>query len=645
MNRRDALLRWSVACMALLLANACLTERVCGQAGLRKSLERLDTNGDGVIDPDEITPLARPYLEQIVRSRRMSLDRPNEIEKLQEAARVHSALRNGVSGRDVRPEGENSIKPFGAVDGVALVPEFGLPVIKYPYTQEDLDEADRTMRRYDGNEDGFIDRAEAARSRWTHRNPFEMDLDKDNRLSRLELGQRYARRRLLSGATEQLGKSAWRASSSNRTSSRDEREQERDQSQWWRRGGSGTWLTASVLGRFDANRNGRLESGESQKLGIPTARIDINRDNEISREELQAYLTGLQDEVGDTSEGLPSWFFELDTNRDRQVEMSEFVTEWTDEKVQEFISLDTNGDGLLTSSEVVQSNALVGGSYHNQDAEVLPPRKTIISEIEIDEDYLIGDLNVQISITHSSTSFLDAYLTGPEGQRVELFTEIGGSGDNFDQTFLDDQSRYPITKARAPFKGTFAPEAVGKKQPSLSHFNGKSIKGVWQLVIRGSRSERFGMLHGWSLIVKPQEKMLGSTAAAPVQDGPRGGSPSRETKPNSEKDATRLKAEAREREIAKYQAWVKSQKSSEGKKSGEEKYRDDKDKELDAKYREKKKEEKLRAEEFPEKRYREDEKIAGEKKYADKKDRDEKYRDKKDRPQKESAEEKKSRKQ
>ncbi|HIM29590.1 MAG TPA: calcium sensor EFh, partial [Planctomycetes bacterium] len=264
MNRRDALLRWSVACMALLLANACLTERVCGQAGLRKSLERLDTNGDGVIDPDEITPLARPYLEQIVRSRRMSLDRPNEIEKLQEAARVHSALRNGVSGRDVRPEGENSIKPFGAVDGVALVPEFGLPVIKYPYTQEDLDEADRTMRRYDGNEDGFIDRAEAARSRWTHRNPFEMDLDKDNRLSRLELGQRYARRRLLSGATEQLGKSAWRASSSNRTSSRDEREQERDQSQWWRRGGSGTWLTASVLGRFDANRNGRLESGESQ---------------------------------------------------------------------------------------------------------------------------------------------------------------------------------------------------------------------------------------------------------------------------------------------------------------------------------------------------------------------------------------------
>ena len=182
--------------------------------------------------------------------------------------------------------------------------------------------------------------------------------------------------------------------------------------------------------------------------------------------------------------------------------------------------LDTNGDALLTSMEVAQSKAMVGGSYRNQHAEVLPPRKTIISEIEVSEDYLIGDLNVQISITHSNASFLDAYLTGPDGQRIELFTEVGGSGDNFDQTYFDDQSRIPITKARPPFKGAFIPEGLLKKQPGLSEFNGKSIKGVWQLVVRGTRNERFGMLHGWGLIVKPLGDGLADTPLIPKPESP-----------------------------------------------------------------------------------------------------------------------------
>jgi len=115
---------------------------------------------------------------------------------------------------------------------------------------------------------------------------------------------------------------------------------------------------------------------------------------------------------------------------------------------------------------------------------------------------------------------LDAYLTGPEGQRIELFTEVGGSDDHFENTIFDDQSRYPITKARPPFKGTFLPEAVVKRQPGLGQFNGKSIKGVWQLVIRCSRSERFGMLHGWGLIVTPIDDMMDNPATTLEDDGP-----------------------------------------------------------------------------------------------------------------------------
>ena len=523
MNRWFDVSRWSLVCLATIVSSLLLSQPLAAQSGIRESLERLDKNNDGVIERNEITPLARPYLERILRARRMSIDRPNDIDKIQEAARSYAAQQNGARDSNVRPKGESSIRPFGTDRGQPLIPEFGLGKVKFPYTQADLDFADRTMRSHDRNDDGFIDRAEAARNRWTHRNPFDDDLDGDNRLSRLELGQRYARRRLLESASGALRLKSWRTGSGVR-SSRPKEQDRRGDSQWWRRGGSQTWLTASLMGRFDSNKNGRLDLREMEDLGISSSRIDADRDGEVSREELQSYMQALQEEVGGLIEGLPNWFYELDTNRDGQVEMAEFASEWTEQKLQEFASLDTNGDALLTEQEVIQSKSIVGGSYSNHDAEVLPPRKTIISEIEIGEDFVIGDLNVQISITHSHTSYLDAYLTGPDGQRIELFTEIGGSGDNFDETLFDDQSQSPVAKARTPYKGTFRPESVDKRQPALSHFNGKNINGVWQLVVRGTRSDRFGMLHGWSLHVVPLDAMAGSPAAAPAQDGPQPGS-------------------------------------------------------------------------------------------------------------------------
>lgn len=227
----------------------------------------------------------------------------------------------------------------------------------------------------------------------------------------------------------------------------------------------------------------------------------------------------MQGEIGDPTSGIPGWFFELDQNRDDQVSMAEFTQEWTSEKVKEFTLIDANGDGLLIASEVIRSKMLVGGSYTNRNAETLPPFRTTISEIEVTDDYPIGDLNVQLSITHSCTSHLDAFLIGPDDQRIELFTAVGGNDDNFAETIFDDQSRTPINKARPPFKGSFIPEGLLKQQPSLSHFKGKSTKGVWQLVIHSTRSDRFGLLHHWSLLVKPLDDMLSEPAVEPKKEG------------------------------------------------------------------------------------------------------------------------------
>ena len=317
-----------------------------GQAGLRESLERLDTNADGVIAPDEITPLSRPFLERIGKARRLSLEKPNTIEKWQEAARIHFALQNGVSEQRVRPEGDSTVKEFGPLRDEPVIPEFGLPDMKYPYLVDDLEEADRTLRRCDRNKDGYVDRQEAARNKWTHRNPFEMDLDGDGRLSRLELAQRYARRRLLAGASQELVQKARRVGSEIKPST--DGRQQRD-ARWYRKEGSKSYLTATILGRFDANRNGRLELSEAEGLGMPASQIDADRNGELSREELQAYLSPIQEQSSAGDESIPSWFYELDADRDGQVSMTEYISDWTDENVAQFLDLDLNQDGLLTS--------------------------------------------------------------------------------------------------------------------------------------------------------------------------------------------------------------------------------------------------------------------------------------------------------
>ena len=491
-----------VAAVVMLVASV---SPALGQSGLRESLERLDVNQNGSIDPDEITSLSRPYLERITQARRMPMDRPMPIDKLQEAARVYYALKNGVAGTSVEAEYKSTVQPFGADAEKPMVAEFGLAEVKYPYTQEDLAQADQTLGRYDRNKDGYLDRVEAAKAKWTHRNPFDADVNEDNRLSRMELTQRYARRRLMAGVTSELVKKAVRTGTDVKPSAKSTRN--RSSSDWWQQGGTSHWLTASIISRFDANRNGRLEYQEAQQLGFPMTLVDLDRDGEVSRDELHALLTEMQEEAGDLTEGLPGWFYELDADNDGQVAMHEFETDWTIARHEQFAALDINGDGLLTASEVLKSKSVVGGTYRNENSEILAPHRTVISEIEVEDDFVIDDLNLQLSITHSQTGFLDGYLTGPGGERIELFTEVGGSGNHFDQTVFDDQASTSISKGKAPFEETYRPEAMDKGQPGLAAFNGTRTKGIWQLVIRGTRSERFGMLHNWGLTVVPAEEI------------------------------------------------------------------------------------------------------------------------------------------
>lgn len=523
---------------------------IFGQAGLRESLERMDRDQDGTIDPDEVTALSRPYLERILKNGRSSRDpfeRPIPISKIQEAARIYFALKNGVAGTRVYTEPNESVKPFGPSDDEPMVPGFGLAQIKYPYSRDDIEEAEETIERCDRNDDGFVDRREATRNRWTHRDPFADDLNKDNRLSVMELAQRYARRRLLASDAGELIQRARRTGGDIRPSSPSRR---RRSSEWWREGGSDFWLTASLMSRFDNNRNGRLEGDEAIQTGLPVGMIDLDRDGEIVRDELFEYVGAMQRKAGNATDGLPGWFYELDANTDDQVALGEFASsgDWSVARRQEFERYDLNGDGLLTAKEVLKSNSVTGGSYQNSDAIVLPPQRTMISEIEVDDDFPIRKLTVQISLTHTSTGQLDGFLTGPNGQRVELFTEVGGGGNNFENTTFDDQSSSPVTKAKPPFEGSYRPEAVDRRQPGLAQFNGQSVKGIWQLVIRGSRSDRFGMLHSWGLTVTPEETDIRDAVAVEVTAGVEPGDPADKLDPKSQTPAAAPAVEGKAKE-------------------------------------------------------------------------------------------------
>lgn len=485
---------------AVVCAGSASTRAVYAQAGMRQALEALDVDEDGDVEPEEITPLSRPFLERITEARRMSMRKDMPIEQLLEAARVYHALKNGVAGRRVEPVDEPTVRPFGVSDEEPLVPQFGLANMRYRYTQADLDEADRTLRRADRNDDGLIDRREAADAPWTHRSPFDMDMNGDGQLSRLELAQRYARRRLLEGAASELVKKARRTGSEayrNRQERRDDDRRRRPSRQAY-------YLASKLMERFDRDRSRRLERSEAEQLGVRLSTVDLNRDGVIDREELYAFTEKAQQEAS-AGEGIPSWFYERDANKDSQIAMSEFTDEWDDEKFVEFETLDANNDGLLTLDEVGASAAMTGGSFANLDGMMIPPQKTVISEITVTEDFLIRDLDIELSLTHSYVSHLDIFLIGPDGREIELCTAVGGSDDNFNRTIFDDQGRTPINRAKAPFEGSHIPEALLKRKPSLGSYTGKSVEGVWQLSIRGTRNERFGMLHHWSLHVKPLE--------------------------------------------------------------------------------------------------------------------------------------------
>ena len=83
---------------------------------------------------------------------------------------------------------------------------------------------------------------------------------------------------------------------------------------------------------------------------------------------------------------------------------------------------------------------------------------TTVSTIHVSDDFFVRDVNVQLNIQHTFDADLQAVLIAPDGTRLELFGDVGGSGENFTETIFDGQADQSIVDASAPFTSTTCKE-------------------------------------------------------------------------------------------------------------------------------------------------------------------------------------------
>ena len=101
---------------------------------------------------------------------------------------------------------------------------------------------------------------------------------------------------------------------------------------------------------------------------------------------------------------------------------------------------------------------------------------------------------VEFYITHGWDADLDIYLESPNGTRVELTTDNGGSDDNYLSTSFTTSATQDITSASAPFTGFYVPEG------NLDDFNdGQNADGTWYLCITDDAAGDQGHIYFWTL--------------------------------------------------------------------------------------------------------------------------------------------------
>jgi subtilisin-like proprotein convertase family protein len=117
----------------------------------------------------------------------------------------------------------------------------------------------------------------------------------------------------------------------------------------------------------------------------------------------------------------------------------------------------------------------------------------ISSTISIPQTCAIANqiTSVSVNISHTYNSDLEIYLRAPDGTQIALSEDKGGSGDNYNCTFITGGSALPTSNST--ITGNRAP------QTPFSSLGSGTAQGTWTLIVRDVEDDDIGTLNSWSI--------------------------------------------------------------------------------------------------------------------------------------------------
>ncbi|MGH7223830.1 MAG: proprotein convertase P-domain-containing protein, partial [Gemmataceae bacterium] len=157
----------------------------------------------------------------------------------------------------------------------------------------------------------------------------------------------------------------------------------------------------------------------------------------------------------------------------------------------------TPASAVSTSSSTTKTTTTSSAkTYTNSTSTTIASKGLTMSWLAVKGSAAIGSIQVRANATFPDDSDLYLYLISPTGKTIALDYNRGGTGANLTDTVFSESASTSIAKGKAPFEGSFLPEA------SLSQLNGSSAGGNWRLGIVNSGSVT-GKLLNWSLTITP----------------------------------------------------------------------------------------------------------------------------------------------
>jgi Ca2+-binding EF-hand superfamily protein len=289
-------------------------------------LQRLDANGNGMLEPDE-QGRARPFIERIARDvGGIDMNRPIRLstlgEKIQQmqggqSKDSRSSSSRGSSGpKDMKGNPlpaeaslDSLVPGFDVIEDVIPVPGFGAKAeyLNVPVQEADFTEAEQTIKRYDRNRNGILESDEIKNARWRD-DPMKQDRNGDGKLTRSELAVRYSLRR--TSEAQRKAQSSAGANSGGGSQDRDAQDrgaQDRGSSSRFGGGGGSRFgggssggssgadrmaqYAGSIMERYDANKSGVIEKSEYKNFRTDPSAGDTNKDGKITKDELTKWMT------------------------------------------------------------------------------------------------------------------------------------------------------------------------------------------------------------------------------------------------------------------------------------------------------------------------------------------------------------------